>query len=160
MPINEANRRKVREQWPLHFDLEGVPQQKSERERIMRQQQTLSNEDPRMSPNPQNRFTVDDPIGQELDINNPKTKRYVHQEFPRVVYHHETGHVLEVADEKQLKAAQRRGFKLEPAADRDYSNLKGSQAQPATAGAQSVPELSAEELAELEEAEEEEEDES
>lgn len=72
-----------------------------------------------------NNFAVDYSQGDNVvDINNPPRKRYVHQEFPRMVYHHDSGHVLTVNNPKELKLAIKKGFQLEPAADRDYSKVK------------------------------------
>lgn len=64
------------------------------------------------------------PQGREIDLSKPVTPHYRHQEFPKMVYHHEGGQVLEVADERQLKAAEKKGFQRKPAADRDYSKIQ------------------------------------
>ena len=81
---------------------------------------------------PQNSFAVDYSTETALDINNPKTPRYVHQEFPRIVYNHDNGQVMQVADEKQLKAAEKKGFSIKPAPDRDYSKVTNVIVNPKT----------------------------
>jgi len=132
VPLNESNR-KVRDRWPLAFDLEGVPRETAERERLLKEHQALESiaiqEEPPMQgthPVP-NSFAVDFQAGNNVvDINNPPKQRYVHQEFPKHVYDHETGRVLEVKDEREQKAALKKGFKLEPALDRDYSKITRS----------------------------------
>ena len=81
---------------------------------------------------PQNSFAADYSTETVTDINNPKPVRYVHQEFPRLVYHHENGQVMQVADDKQLKAAEKKGFSVKPAADRDYSKVTNVIVNPKT----------------------------
>lgn len=121
---------------------------------------------------PQNNFTVDhlsseqkanlldqllksSPVGEEIDINNPKVPPYRHQEFPKMVYHHDSGEVLTVADDKQFKTAIKRGFSEEPAAKRDYSQLNRANIAPiAATGPVRDTELSASGLAALDEEEE------
>src|ERR1700690_3048415 len=72
---------------------------------------------------PQNSFAADYSTETVMDINNPKPVRYVHQEYPRLVYNHENGQVMQVADEKQLKSAEKKGFSVKPSPDRDYSKV-------------------------------------
>ena len=132
MPLNESNR-KSRDRWPLAFDLEGVPRETAERERLLEQHRQLSKpesefEEPmnetRVVPNT---FAVDYQAGNTVvDINNPPQKRYVHQEFPKMLYDHESGRVLQVKDEKEMKAALKKGFQVKPAPDRDYSKVTRS----------------------------------
>jgi hypothetical protein len=72
-----------------------------------------------------NNFAVDYSQGDNVvDINNPPKKRYVHQEFPRMVYHHTSGHVLNVKNKRELALALKKGFDLQPSPDRDYSKVK------------------------------------
>lgn len=143
MPINESKIVR-RERWPLAFDLEGVPRE--DRGRFLdelRHRQANPNfdipeldyggEDPLdMQTQPvKNTFAADQPPAATIvDINNPPTKRYVHQEFPKLVYHHESGHVLEVKDDRQYVAAAKRGFHDRPAADRDYSKVRSGMVAP------------------------------
>jgi len=62
----------------------------------------------------------------EIDLNKPPRTPYVFKEFPKTVYHHGNGRVHTVANEKELKAAQRAGFETKPSADYDYSKtVKG-----------------------------------
>ena len=72
---------------------------------------------------PQNHFAVDYNTETIMDINKPPQKRYVHQDFPRFVYNHDSGQVLRVDDDRQLKAAQKKGFDLKPDTRRDYSTI-------------------------------------
>lgn len=88
------------------------------------------------------------PVGKEIDINNPPRQNYRHQEFPRLVYNHKTGSMLQVDDAAELKEAVKRGFKTEPAPNRDYSQVKGTVASIA-GKVRRTKELSAEELADL-----------
>lgn len=82
---------------------------------------------------PQNSFAVDYGPGETvIDINNPPTTRYQHQEFPRLVYQHESGQVMQVADAKQLAAALKKNFDLKPASNRDYSKVTNVVLNPAT----------------------------
>lgn len=45
-----------------------------------------------------------------IDINNPPRVPYVHQEFPRMVYHHKDQKTLIVKNEKELAEAEKHGF--------------------------------------------------
>jgi hypothetical protein len=151
--IRESHRNR-RDRWPLEFDLAGVPRETAERERLLREQRELEETEQSpmspVTPSPTNMFAVDYQAGEHvIDINNPPTKRYVHQEFPKLVYHHESGHILQVDDEKQLKAAQKRGFKDRPASNRDYSKIAGSVAAIAEHAEPRPEELSADEMVEL-----------
>ncbi len=126
MPLNESNR-KTRDRWPLAFDLEGVPKETAARERLIAEQkalETFPEEAPDMQgtrPVP-NSFAVDYQAGNNvIDINNPPTKRYVYQEFPKMLYSHESGQVLQVSDEREMKAALKKGFQTKPDSTRDYS---------------------------------------
>lgn len=106
-----------------------------------------------------NSFAVDHGAGETvLDINNPPRKNYnpnaPENQFPRAVYHHETGRVLHVSNEKELKAALKRDFDLKPSAGRDYSKISAAGiAAPKTVAELREEEMSAEDLAALDEAE-------
>jgi hypothetical protein len=158
MPINEANR-KTRDRWPLAFDLEGVPRESAERERLLLEQKALENlgdispEEPlaMQGTRPiQNHFAVDTPTETVVDVNNPPQKRYRHQQFPQMVYHHQSGHVLIVQNAVELQAAQKRGFQEKPALDRDYSQVRAGHAAPMKQVAPREVALSASDLAEVE----------
>jgi hypothetical protein len=146
MPINEA-RRNVRDRWPLQFDLEAVPRDNAERARLLKEMRGLSAPPEEIMNTPQvtNNFTVDKlsaeqkqellnllltdaPTGREIDLNKPVIVPYRHKEFPRMIYHHDSGHTLEIAAgpnaDKELKAALKKGFQLKPAPGRDYSQVK------------------------------------
>jgi len=170
LPLNES-KRKVRERWPLEFDLEGIPRDHKTREQLLQERYpNLETESPPMSPT--NRFAIDKagpadflspeqkaalldqllkevPTGRVIDLNNPPRMPYQFREFPKLVYHHESGRVLEVSDRVQLQAALNRGFDEKPAPTRDYSQIHGGVAKPAEAHEPRPEELSAEELAAL-----------
>lgn len=99
-----------------------------------------------------NNFAVDyNPAGTVVDINNPPQKRYIHQEFPKMVYHHESGHMLEVKSAIELKLALKRGFNEKPASDRDYHLAKPGRVAPMKLATEPREvALSSEELVELE----------
>ena len=99
-----------------------------------------------------NSFAVDYQAGETVvDINNPPKQRYVHQEFPKLMYHHESGQVVEVADEKQARLATKKGFRAEPAPSRDYSQIKAGTAAVKESGPARQVALDAAELAEMDE---------
>jgi len=105
----------------------------------------------------QNSFTVDKPTVEITDINNPPRKNYnpfdPQNEFPKMLYHHESGRVLKVASEKEQKAALKRGFELKPSPNHDYSKVsRAGIAAPASSEPKREEEMSAEELAALDEA--------
>lgn len=98
-----------------------------------------------------NSFAVDYNAGEHItDINNPPSPRYRYQEFPKLVYHHETGQVLEVVDERQLKAALKHDFQEKPSPGHDYSNMRGAVAMTRPASAIGQVPLSAERLVAME----------
>ena len=104
-----------------------------------------------------NSFTVDKPSLEITDINNPPHRNYnpydPKNEFPKMVYHHESGRVLNVANEKEQKAALKRGFELKPSPDHDYSKVnRAGIAAKASTEPKREEEMSAEELAALDEA--------
>jgi hypothetical protein len=147
MPLNESTR-KTRERWPLAFDLEGVPRSTAIRSRLIEeQQQPIETEESMNSANVplvQNNFAVDYQAGNNvIDINNPPTKRYQHQEFPKLVYHHESGHVLRIEDgpdaAKQLKLAEKKGYVTKPAPDRDYSKMSRANIAPVKIAVEAPP---------------------
>lgn len=88
-----------------------------------------------------------------VDINNPGVKGYnpnhPDNQFPRMVYDHETGHTLKVQDAKQLKAAVKKGFSLEPSPTHDYSRLRAGRAAAKEHAAPRPQEMTVEELEEL-----------
>jgi hypothetical protein len=164
MPINESSRKAPRQRWPLEFDIEGVPRDTATRKQLLEQKQQEQNLEPlseeTMSPaRPvQNHFSVDEPQGPAItDINNPPQRRYSpsdpKNEFPKMVYHHETGRVLKVANEKEQKAALKRDFSFTPSPSHDYSKVsRAGIAAAASSGPKREEEMSGEELAALDEA--------
>lgn len=50
----------------------------------------------------------------EFDLNNPPRKPLVETEYPRVVYDHKARKAKKVANEEELKAAQKAGWKTDP----------------------------------------------
>ena len=96
------------------------------------------------------------PVGREIDLGKPVIVPYrvgdPKNNWPKMVYHHESGHVLKVEDERQLKVAAKRGFQEQPSPDHDYSKVKNNVA--ARKEASAVPReetMSAAQLAELDE---------
>lgn len=107
-----------------------------------------------------NSFAVDKPAVAIADINNPPRVPYNHRdpknEFPKMLYHHESGRVLTVKDAKEQKAAMKRGFALEPSPGHDYSKVsRAGIAAVADHGPKREEEMSGEELAALDEADKE-----
>lgn len=52
-------------------------------------------------------------VPKEFDINNPPRAPYVHQDFPRVVYHHKKRVHKTVQNEEELAEAVKLGFQKE-----------------------------------------------
>lgn len=162
MPLNEASRKVPRDRWPLEFDLTGVPRDTATRKLLLEQKRTLEAPEELMSPVTQsvrNSFTVDEPqVGPAItDINNPPRRPYSpsdpKNEFPKMLYHHETGRVLTVHNEKEQKAAMKRDFDLKPSPGHDYSKVnRAGIAAKASNEPKREEEMSAEELAALDEA--------
>jgi len=160
MPLNESIGKAPRARWPLSFDLEGVPQDTKTRKNLLERQNLQVIEEESMSPVTQsvrNSFTVDQPEVAITDINNPPHRNFnpyaPENQYPKMVYHHETGRVLKVASEKEEKAASKRGFKLKPSPDFDYSKVsRAGIAAKASTEPKREEEMSAEELAALDEA--------
>lgn len=174
MPLNESKRKTRRERWPLEFDLEGVPRDVATRKQLL--------ETTKEQLMPQNRFAGESrvaglsqalspaekaalldellatvPVGREIDLGKPVIVPYrvgdPRNNYPKMVYHHDSGHVMTIAAgpdaEKQLKAAQKRGFEEKPSPNHDYSQIRnGRAAVKATAPAREE-QMSAEELADL-----------
>jgi hypothetical protein len=137
VPLNESKRAIRRARYPLEFELAAVPP--DERDRLLAARRAeinlaipIEGEEETMSPVTvtKNTFAVDYQQENVIDINNPATKRYRHQEFPKMVYNHIKGHVLVVANAKQHAAALKRGFQDEPDPNRDYSKVKSGMIAP------------------------------
>lgn len=79
-------------------------------------------------------------VEKEFDLNNPKVERYVHQEFPKMVYHHGERKNAIVRDRKEEQAHLEKGFKNEP-----YPNEApaAAAAQPAESEAEEIARLDA-----------------
>jgi hypothetical protein len=154
MPLNES-RTKTRERWPLEFDLEGIPRHdKAERERALalrRQEMEFK------KMNQGNNFAVDYNNGDQVrDINNPPRKPYKHEEYPKMVYHHDSGRVLTVNDQAQEKTALKQGFQLKPSPGHDYAKVRSGMLAPVKPEApEREKEMSVEELEQLEAGEQE-----
>jgi len=166
MPLNESTRKAPRERWPLEFDLTGIPRDTKTRKNLLEQQRNSeTSEEESMSPVTssirtltENHFTVDQPSTEATitDINNPPRKNYnphdPKNEFPKALYHHGNGRVLKVENEKEQKAALKRGFELKPSPDHDYSKVsRAGIAAKASSEPKREEEMSAEELAALDE---------
>lgn len=162
MPLNESIGKAPRARWPLSFDLEGVPQDTKTRKQLLEQQNLQVIEEESMSPVTQsvrNSFTVDQPSVEITDINHPPHRNYnphaPENQYPKMLYHHENGRVLKVGNEKEEKAASKRGFKLKPSPDFDYSQVsRAGVATKASNEPKREEEMSAEELAALDEGDE------
>jgi hypothetical protein len=160
VPLHESTRTR-RDRWPLEFDLEGVPRETAERERLLAQKQALEAVPPHQEesmnrPSP-NQFAADYQTGDTVvDINNPRVPRYgspdnPRKEYDKMLYHHESGHVLIVKNAVEEKAARAKGYQAEPAPNRDYSKVKhGRAAVLDTTPNPSVPEMEMPSLSEEE----------
>lgn len=139
MPIPEGYRNR-RDRWPLEFELEGVPRENRERARLLEQKLLLEQTQPEETETmaPTNSFAVDYK-NSTVDINNPPPKRYnpnaPENQYPRYLYNHETGHVLRVKDLAEEQRAAARGFKREPAPNRDYHLAQHGRVAPLTQAA-------------------------
>ena len=161
MPLNEASHKPRRERWPLEFDLTGVPRDTATRQQLVQQQHILetdAEESMNQTTPVRNSFTVDTPTVEITDINNPPRRNYnphdPKHEFPKMLYHHESGRVLNVNDAREQKAALKRGFNLKPSPGHDYSKVnQAGIAAVAAQGPKREEEMSADELAALDEAE-------
>jgi hypothetical protein len=72
-----------------------------------------------------------------------------------MVYDHKSGRTLKVSDAKELKAATKRGYQLEPSPTHDYSKMsRAGIAAKAESTEKREEEMSAEELARLDEEDE------
>jgi hypothetical protein len=172
MPLNESTSKPRRERWPASFDIEGIPRDTATRKAHL-EQKRIQEESMKVT----NTFTVDQPAGPVItDINNPPHVNYnpydAANQYPKMLYHHGTGRVLKVGqaippgvlndpaarekirlqNEREEKAATKRGFQLKPSPDHDYSKVnRAGVAAPADHGEKREEEMSAEELAALDE---------
>lgn len=176
MPLNEASAKPRRQRWPLEFDLEGIPRDTATRKKELEQRKlTMSrnsflsdkNEaaaaDPLAGISAEARANLLDlllkeaPVGKEIDLSKPIIRPYNPRDpknaFPRMVYHHETGHTLTVKNARELAAAQKRDYKLEPSLHHDYSKLPNGYAPPKTVVEARPEDISAEDLLEEDEQE-------
>ena len=152
MPLNEATRKPRRERTSLEAQLAGTHTLK---ELSMSQNSFLSDKTGIDALSPAQKAALLDelqrsaPVGREIDLSKPVTPRYVHQEFPKMVYNHESGDVLTVGDERMLKAAERRGFKNQPSPNHDYSRIVNGRAAKKSTPPPRAHSLTDEEIAEL-----------
>ena len=165
-PIHESGG-KQRDRWPLAMDLEGIPRNTAERTRLLEQQRLSEEELPDMAvpmrgltqPVP-NQFAGSAPQETVVDINNPPHRNYnpydPKNEFPRMLYNHDTGKVLTVnSAKKEQIATTKHGFQREPAPDRNYHGARSGMMAPVKAVLEPrEDELIAADLAEEEEGEE------
>ena len=108
MPIYESHAsRSIRDRWPLEFDLEGVPRETAERERLLNHRQ--EGEMGKTSP-VTNSFAVDYQQGNGvIDLNNPPKKPYVYQEYPKMLYA-ASGKYLVVQNEAEERRYAKHGY--------------------------------------------------
>jgi hypothetical protein len=157
--LNEAKRKPQRERHPLAFDLMGLDRKGRDREDFMqaiKEQASMSTGNSflsdKLTPEKQillNQFLeslANGGQGKEFDLSKPPVVAYSHKAFPQVVYHHETGHVVEVANPKQLEAAKKRGFQTKPSPNHDYSQVRNGIAAVKPAAVQREAQLSAEDF--------------
>ncbi|HEY1800086.1 MAG TPA: hypothetical protein VGG46_04050 [Terriglobales bacterium] len=147
MPLNESTQKTRNERHPLQFDLLGVPRNGRVRDTLLKVVketemqptnsfaadksagvQNLNNMN--LSPEQQNMLKnlldsfISGGQGKEFDLSKPPVNRYRNNPFPRMVYHHQTGHVVTVHDDRQLQLAEKKGFQKEPSLNHDYSQVK------------------------------------
>lgn len=141
------------------MDLEGVPRDYATRAALIEQQrvaESASEDDNSMATTKQvtNNFSASYSAGDRvIDINNPPRKRYVHQEFPKLMYH-ANGQTVKVHTIDQFKASLRKGFQRKPFPGLDYSKISRAGVAPkATEGPVREVEFTAEQLDQLDEAE-------
>lgn len=169
MPLNEAKRKAQRARWPLEFDLEGIPQDTKHRKHLLeiKRSEARTLQQAKETFMSQNSFAVDfltpqqkqqllDSLlretagGEEIDLSKPKVARYRFAEFPKMVYHHDSGHSLKVKDAAQESAAAKRGYQTKPSNLHDYSKINGQGIAPLKTVMPAVEEqMTAEQLLEL-----------
>ena len=180
MPLNEASSKPRRQRWPLQFDLEGVPRDTATRKELLKKMKEgtmqpnsflsdrnareaaaaanpLAALSPEQKANLLDQLLRDAPTGREIDLSkpvivpfNPRDPKHA---FPRMVFHHDTGHTLTVRDAKQLSAAQKHGYKLEASENWDYSKLPNGYATRKAVNVAAEKVLSTDDLAALDEEE-------
>lgn len=175
MPLNESTAKPRRARWPLEFDIEGIPRDTATRAKELEKRKlsmsrnsflTDKNEaDPLAGFTAEQKAALLDsllktaPVGKEIDLSKPIIRPYNPRDpknaFPRMVYHHDSGHTLTVANEKQLNAAKKHGYKLEPSPDHDYSKLPNGYASVKAAAEPRPEDIFAEDLVDEEDEQEE-----
>jgi hypothetical protein len=115
MPLHESyTSRDRRDRWPLQFDLEGVPRETAERERLLNHQR-MEGEMGKTSP-VANSFAVDYQAGNNvIDINHPPRMPYVFQEYPKMMYA-PNGKSVVVNGEAEEKRYAKMNYALQPPA--------------------------------------------
>lgn len=104
-----------------------------------------------------NRFAASAPQEVIVDINNPPRRNFnpydPKNEFPKMLYNHETGKVLTVNSSKEEQiATQKHGFQREPSPDRNYHGARSGLVAPVKPVAEPrEEEMIASELEEMEE---------
>jgi hypothetical protein len=110
MPLNIGTAQ-IRERYPLHFELEGIPRAEFN--------QALKELQMRTVQQVHNTFAADGVQVSEpfiTDINNPPAKRYIHQDFPCMLYA-EGKKARVVNDAKERDKAIKDGWSLKPISD-------------------------------------------
>lgn len=68
--------------------------------------------------------------GREFDLSKPPVVPYdPNRLYPKMVYHHTTGHVLTIHNEQQFELAKKKGFSDKPSPEHDYSKIKNGIAE-------------------------------
>jgi hypothetical protein len=122
LPLNEANPRSRRARYPLAFDLEGVPRDNAERDRLLlaEREQLTEEQNPVNVPLVKNTFTVDQPQQPEtvVDINNPPHRNYnprdPKNEFPKMLYPPTEGKPVVVQSKEQEAEFLKKKFTHKP----------------------------------------------
>lgn len=140
MPLHESSRL-LRDRWPLQFDLEGIPRDTAERERMLQEHllleslsgetlpETPTTEETMTSPNlVANRFASDnEPAMHITDINNPPHINYnphdPKNEFPKMLYpaNYPNAKAVVVKSKEEEAKQLKKGFSLRPPVKEEQS---------------------------------------
>lgn len=127
-------------------------------------EQKLELESPHEEPmsNPENHFAADyQQANKVLDINNPPRKNYnphaPENQYPKMMYHHDSSHTLIVESALEQKAAEKKGFRTDASTKYDYSKARPGRMTPlaVTADREESVDLSDDDIAALDAGEEE-----
>lgn len=148
MPLNEVPRKPRRERFPVEFDLMGVPRDRIQREALLETAKEihntmntpqvtnsfLSDKAQALQLSPENQVLLQQflesmkmgGVGREIDLSKPvqiPPPPGGWPKFPCLMYHHKTGAMIQIENEEEAKQIGKRGFKLQPSPDHDYSQI-------------------------------------